>query len=276
MTNRRFLFGAWVPLAFVLAACGEEPEQQSSAIPAPMAQSELQISDKEPVLTREELISQAVAAVARPDADKARDAGRKPAEVMAFSGIGPGDVVADIGASGGYYTRIIAEIVGKQGHVYAFNAKEVVDSFFQDGNPSDALAAEYENISSAVSPFSTPTFDKPLDAAVIVLFYHDSHWDRLATDTALMNKTIFDQLKPGGTYFIVDHSAEDGSGLRDVGTIHRIDAAVVKQEVMDAGFEFVAESDALKNPEDDRTKSVFDPTLRGKTDRFVYKFKKPE
>ena len=276
MQNRRFIFGAMVPLAFVLIACGEDPTQQSDAASAPMEQAAPQPQDKADAPTRESLIAAAVADDARPEEDKARDADRKPAEVMAFSGIGPGDVVADIGASGGYYTRILSQIVGDEGLVYAFNAKEVVDSFFQDGNPSEALAAEYANVLSAVSPLSTPTFDKPLDAAIIVLFYHDSHWDRLATDTATMNKTIFDQLKPGGTYFILDHSAEDGSGLRDVGTIHRIDAAVVKQEVMDAGFEFVAESDVLKHPEDDRTKSVFDASIRGKTDRFIYKFKKPE
>ena len=182
MADRQFIFGAIVPLAFLITACGDDAARQSDAGSPSMENPGAQVSDEEPVLSREELIAEAVAALPRPEEDKVRDADRKPGEVMDFSGIGPGDVVADIGASGGYYTRILAEIVGENGHVYAFNAKEVVDSFYKDGNPADALAAEYENVTSAVSPLSTPTFDKPLDAAIIILFYHDSHWDRLATE----------------------------------------------------------------------------------------------
>jgi predicted methyltransferase len=276
MRNQFLTLSVLIPAVFALAACGDEPAQQSDAAPKRMEEAAPQVMEKPRPRDTEALIAGAVADAARPTEDSASDMGRKPADIMAFAGFKPGDVVADIGASGGYYTRIVSKIVGGKGHVYAFNSTEIRDMFFKDGNPSDALAVQYENVSSVVTPLSTPFFEKPLDGAMIVKFYHDTHWDKLATDTGSMNKTIFDQLKPGGTYLVIDHAAEDGSGLRDAGTLHRIDAEVVKQEVIAAGFELVAESDLLANSEDDRSKSVFDPSVRGKTHRFVYKFKKPE
>lgn len=276
MRNQLLNLSVLIPAVFALTACGEKPAQQIDAAPAPMEEAASQVMENTSPQATEALIAAAVADAARPESDSAQDMGRKPADIMAFAGFKPGDVVADIGASGGYYTRIVSKIVGGEGHVYAFNSTEIDDMFYKDGNPADALAAEYENVSSIVTPLSTPFFDKPLDGAMIVKFYHDTHWDKLATDTGTMNKTIFDQLKPGGTYLVIDHSAEGGSGLRDVGTLHRIDGELVKQEVIAAGFELVAESDLLANPEDDSSKRVFDPSVRGKTDRFVYKFKKPE
>lgn len=276
MRSQFLKLGVLAPLVFALAACGDESQQQSDTAPAAMDEAAPRLMEKARPQATEALIASAVADAARPKEDSALDMDRKPTDIMAFAGFKPGDVVADIGASGGYYTRIVSKIVGGEGHVYAFNSTEVVNMFLEDGNPADVLAVEYENVSSAVGPLNTPLFEKPLDGAMIVKFYHDTHWEKLATNTATMNKTIFAQLKPGGTYLIIDHAAEDGSGLRDVGTLHRIDGALVKQDVIAVGFELVAVSDILANPLDDRSKSVFDPSVRGKTNRFVYKFKKPE
>jgi predicted methyltransferase len=261
----------------LLAACGGESKQEGASAPAAMEDGATKVMESAPsqAAPREELIAAAVAHEARPESDLAQDAGRKPAEVLAFAAFEPGDVVADIGASRGYYTRLVSGVVGEEGLVYAFNPQEVADMFFKDGNPSDAVAADYTNVVSIVAPFSKPEFERPLDAVMIVKFYHDSHYDKFATDTATMNETIFEQLKPGGTYLIIDHAAEPGSGLRDVGTMHRIDAELVREEVTAAGFEFVAESDLLANPDDDHSKGVFDASVRGQTDRFILKFRKP-
>jgi predicted methyltransferase len=107
--------------------------------------------------------------------------------------------------------------------------------------------------------------------------YHDFHDSFFGpADLAVVNKAIFTALKPGGLYIVLDHVAAPGSGLRDTETLHRIDPAIVKKEVTAAGFEFVSEDDSLKNPADPHTAKVFDPSIRGKTDQFVYKFRKPQ
>jgi predicted methyltransferase len=221
------------------------------------------------------VIQSAVEDSARPETDVVRDGDRKPAEVLAFSGIGPGDVVGDIGSAGGYYTRLLSGVVGPEGHVYGFNGKEF--SFvFKDGNPTDPIAAELDNVTSVMGTLSGPTFDKPLDAAIIVNIYHDSHLTRLGVDTDSMNQAIFAALKPGGTYLVADHKSADGAGAGDADKLHRIDPALVRSEVEAAGFEFVGESDALSHPEDDRTIMAMLPNIRGNTDRFVFKFRKPK
>jgi predicted methyltransferase len=116
-----------------------------------------------------------------------------------------------------------------------------------------------------------------VDVAFTVQNYHD-YPDKFMgpTDPAILDKDVFAALKPGGTYIVIDHVAEAGSGLRDTDTLHRIDPALVKRQVEAAGFEYVDESDVLRNPADDHTLKVFDPTVRGHTDQFAYKFRKPE
>jgi predicted methyltransferase len=94
-------------------------------------------------------------------------------------------------------------------------------------------------------------------------------------DVGVFNKMVFDDLKPGGIYLILDHSAEAGSGARDTKTLHRIDVEAVKAEVLAAGFVFVGSSDLLRQPGDNRTLKVFDPSVRGNTDQFILKFRKP-
>ena len=223
----------------------------------------------------ESIIKEAIANPTRPTKDTQRDVDRKPGDVMIFSSIKSGDVVADIGSAGGYYTRILSDIVGSKGHIYGFNGIEF-SRIFKNGNPTDPIAAERENVTSIMGTFNDPIFPEPIDMAIIILIYHDTHLSQLNIDTDAMNKALFNAIKPGGTYLVVDHSAEEGSNLRDVDRLHRIDSILVKQEIESAGFEFITESDALNNPEDPLNTMVMMPLVRGKSDRFIYKFRKPE
>ena len=221
------------------------------------------------------VIKKAVENQSRPEKDRQRDIDRRPFEVMLFSGIKSGDVVADIGSAGGYYTRILSDIVGPNGHVYGFNGKEFA-RIFKSGNPTDPIAEERDNVSSVMGTFNSPVFSEPLDVAIIILIYHDTHLSQLNINTEAMNKALFNAIKQGGTLIIVDHKAELGSGTRDVEKFHRIDQLLVKQEVESAGFLFIAESDVLNHPSDMHNTMVMMPAIRGKSDRFIFKFIKPE
>jgi predicted methyltransferase len=220
----------------------------------------------------------AIADPARPDADRQRDADRKPAEMIAFAGIHAGSKVSELLPGGGYFTRIFSKVVGPTGKVYALvpprpaNAPAGMPDF---AAPMNALAADtrYGNIS--VQSFD-PAAKSPelVDLVWTSLNYHDLH-NRPNPDLMPYNKMVFNALKPGGVYIVVDHVAEAGSGARDTSIFHRIDPALVKTEVTAAGFEFVGESNALRNPADPHNVSLRDPSIRGKTDQFVYKFRKP-
>jgi len=223
----------------------------------------------------ESIIKKAIENPKRPVKDTQRDNDRKPGEVMNFSSLKSGDVVADIGSAGGYYTRILSEIVGSEGHVYGFNGIEFA-RIFKNGNPTDPIAANRENVTSIMGTFNDPIFPEPIDMAVIILIYHDTHLSQLNIDTDAMNKSLFNAIKPGGIYLVVDHSAEEGSNLRDVDRLHRIDPILVKQEIESVGFEFIGESDILNKPEDPLNTMVMMPSVKGKSDRFIYKFRKPE
>lgn len=224
-------------------------------------------------------IKAAVADSARPDSDKQRDENRKPAETLAFAEVKAGERIGELIPGGGYFTRLLSKAVGAQGRVIALvptrPANAPADA--PDRNaPIKALAADanYANVSveeMGKGKVSTPV---PVDLVFTAQNYHDLH-NVPNLDVAGFNKAIFDTLKPGGLYVIVDHSAEAGSGSRDTNTLHRIDVDAVKQEVTAAGFEFVGSSDILKNSADARTAKVFDSTVRGKTDQFVLKFQKP-
>jgi len=220
-------------------------------------------------------IKKAIENQSRPEKDRQRDIDRKPSEVMFFSGIKPGDIVADIGSAGGYYTRILSDIVGPKGHVYGFNGIEFA-RVFKNGNPTDPIAAERENVTSIMGTFNDPILPESIDMAVIILIYHDTHLTQLNIDTASMNNALFDALKPGGTLMIIDHKAEMGSGLRDVDKLHRIDKLYVREEIENAGFRFIDESNILNHPNDMLNTMVMMPNVRGKSDRFIFKFMKPE
>jgi len=222
-------------------------------------------------------IASAVANPDRPADDRQRDALRKPAEVIAFSGMRPGLTVADVIPGTGYYDRIFAGVVGPKGHVYGFYPAELPNFRKVQLPPQGATPdPKFPNFTAVVAPVNA--FALPTQADLVWLSdnYHDLHDPFFApADLAKINKAVFQALKPGGIYLIVDHAADKGSGLRDTNTLHRIDEAAVKAEVEAAGFRLVGESEVLRNPADDHSKKIFDPSIRGQTDQFVLRFRKP-
>lgn len=224
-------------------------------------------------------IKAAVADSNRPDADKQRDANRKPAETLAFMGVKPGESVAELLPGSGYFTRIFSGAVAAKGHVYALVPERPTDApanlpDLAAGAKAVAADAHYSNVSVVIAPLVTLATPAPVDLVFTAQNYHDLH--NFPVDVVGFDKQVLNSLKPGGLYVILDHSAAAGSGLRDTKTLHRIDAEAVKKEVTDAGFEFVGASEILANAADPRTAAVFDPSVRGKTDQFILKFRKPK
>jgi predicted methyltransferase len=220
------------------------------------------------------------AAVAAHDriAEAPIDARRHPAELLAFSGVKPGDTVAELIPGGGYFTRLLSEVVGPRGRVYAVWPAEYAREAHPDPENSAALSRKpgYRNItvlSQAARDFTTPG---PVDLVFTAQNYHD-YPDKFMgkVDPSVLNRAVFRALKPGGVFLVIDHVAAAGSGMRDTDTLHRIDPATVKAQVLEAGFIYGGSIDVLQNPADDHTKAVFDPAVRGQTDQFVMKFRKP-
>jgi len=213
----------------------------------------------------------------RPDSDRQLDQERKPAAMLALAHIRPGMKVMDLIPGRGYFTRLFAVAVGPTGFVYAYQPSEL-DNFLK-GKPApvNAVAADYKNVSVIHAPIDNIVAPEKLDLVWTSQNYHDMHDSFMGpADLSKVNKAVFDALKPGGTYIVLDHSAEKGSGLRDTDTLHRIDEAVVKQEVEAAGFKLAGKSNVLRNPADDRKLKVFDPAIRHKTDQFILIFRKPK
>jgi len=224
-------------------------------------------------------IARAVADPARPEGDRARDADRKPAEVLAFFGIAPGMKVADMMAGTGYYTEILSRIVGKEGHVYAQNSKFVLDRFADKPLAERLARPGLENVTRVDRDPADPGLPSGLDAVILVRFYHDFYWQ--GVDRAAFDKAVFEALRPGGVFGVVDHRAEPGSGDRDAKEqrgLHRVDEEMVKKEILAAGFELDGESNALAVPSDQHDWPIFADggARRDKTDRFVLRFRKPE
>ncbi len=211
-------------------------------------------------------IAAAVADAGRPATDRFRDERRKPAATLAFAGIHPGERVAELIPGNGYYTRLIAKTVGAQGHVYTLPFTEPRIA------ASRAIAADpaYKNVTLVAGSPMGLTLPEKVDLVWTTQNYHDIRAGR-----AQLNKAIFDALKPGGVYFIVDHAAKPGAGDGVLLSLHRIDEDVVKTEVLATGFVLDGEADFLRNPKDDRTKMVFDRELNRDTDQFVLRFRKP-
>ena len=215
----------------------------------------------------------AVAHPERPDADRARDAARKPAEIVAFAGVKPGDVVAEFLPGGGYYTRVISRTVGPNGHVYAM----VPAGFAQRPGGLDALnalAAELGNVTVVATDLTNFTLERPVDLAWTTENYHDMH-NGPTPSFARVNAAVFRALKPGGLYFVEDHAALDGAAPTVTQELHRIDPGQAIREVTAAGFALDAQSDLLKNPDDPKNVGVRDPSVQGETEKFALRFRKP-
>jgi predicted methyltransferase len=219
--------------------------------------------------------------IARPErtaADRERDAREKPADVLAFAGVKPGMVVADIFAAGGYYTELLSGVVGSQGKVLAINnmpyasySKDDIKARFTEGRLKNVdrrlVEASYMNIAPA-----------SVDLAVIVMAYHDVYWiDEKEgwpeIDTAGFLQSLKRMLKPGGKLLIVDHNAAPGSGREAAGKLHRLNEDWAKKNITAAGFVFEKSYDGLRNPQDQFDKMVYDKAVKGKTDRYVHLYR---
>lgn len=212
-------------------------------------------------------------------ADRHDDARRQMAAVMAFTGVKPGEKVLELVPSSGYWTRVFSAIVGSSGHVYTVWPDEMAKFSAKSYANWQALVAtpHYANVSLLKQPAGQLSVPAKVDLVFTAQNYHDYHDPFMGpVDMAKFDKQVYEALKPGGVFVVIDHVAPAGSGVADTNTLHRIDPAVVKQEVEAAGFVFDGESDALRNPADPHTVKVFDPSIRGHTDQFIYRFRKPD
>jgi predicted methyltransferase len=213
----------------------------------------------------------AIADATRPQADKDRDADRKPVEMLTFAGVKPGEKIGELLPGGGYFSRIFSKAVGPNGKVYAMAPAGQLVRFKAIADDK----ANYPNVQAVPIEGAGLKAPEPLDLVWTSQNYHDLKNLPAPFDINAYNKSIYDALKPGGLYIVLDHSAKPDAAPDVTNKLHRIQQDVVKKEVTAAGFTFVAEDNALRNPADTREKMVFDPSLRGKTDQFVMKFKKP-
>lgn len=222
-------------------------------------------------------ISKAVADQTRPIKARDLDVTRKPVETLTFAGVKPGDKVADLMPGAGYYTILFSDIVGPKGKVYAVVPQEILKFGPRATDGIVALQADHKNVALVTPPINAVATPEKLDMVWTSWNYHDLHDPFMGpADIAKSNKAIFDALKPGGVYMVLDHRAETGSGIRDTNTLHRIDVETVKAEVIAAGFVLEAAANDLANPADPHTANVFDASIRGHTDTFVLKFRKPK
>ncbi len=212
----------------------------------------------------------------RPTEDIARDAQRRPADMLAFAHIKPGQTVIDYIPGKGYFTRLFSNAVGTQGAVYSVVPQFLLDKFKDRPRPpSVSLEPGHSNVHDVVS--TDVSLNVPVKADVVWTSqnYHDVHIAGGASAAGRLNKAVFEALKPGGLYIVVDHAAIGPQDDATMARLHRIEREIVVQEVTAAGFVFEGESMALSNPADPHTIPVFDPSIRGKTDQFALRFKRP-
>lgn len=253
---RRTLLALLVPLALACADRGPRPAAPAAADP----------------------IRAAVDAPDRSDADRALDAGRQPAALLAFYGTAPGMRVAELGTGGGYTAELLARVVGPTGTVYGHNTRLILDRFAQAPWTARLATPPMRGVVRLDRPFDDPfpAEVRDLDQVWIVLFYHDTVW--MGADRAQMNRRVYEALKPGGVYAVIDHSGRPGTGTTETQSLHRIEEKVLVDEIEAAGFRLDATSDVLRNPDDPRDWSASPRTAgerRGTSDRFVLRFVKP-
>jgi predicted methyltransferase len=225
-------------------------------------------------------IAAAVSAPGRPEDQVKLDGSRMPVEILRFEGLRRGDIALDLFAGDGYYSEIMGRAVGPNGGVFAWDPA----NFIRDRDRAiwAALKQRQPNIGFVATPANAIALPaSAFDFAMIHLNYHDFYWESARfglprMDPEAILRTLYQSMKPGGTVAVIDHVANPGGDTRAVvEKYHRIDPATIKADFQRAGFELEAESNLLRNPADDHEKNVFDPAIRGKTDRVVYRFRKP-
>lgn len=205
----------------------------------------------------------------RPTADTVRDADRKPAALMAFAKIKPGTVVAELIPGGGYYTRLLSLAVGPNGHIYTYGLRA--------NTAVEEWAKTHPNVTEVIGGSGLPLAPVPVDVVWTTLNYHDLKNNKVGDRdaAAVLNDAAFKALKPGGIYLINDHQTAKGLGTTQTSTLHRIEDVAVIREVEAAGFKLESRSAVLAHPGDDHTLKVQETGIRGKTDQFVLRFRKP-
>lgn len=217
----------------------------------------------------------ALADPARPEAQRARDAARKPADLLAFAKIKPGQKVADYIMGGGYLTHILSSAVGSKGTVYAFQPVEFVTYRAEYGKEQDSVVAAHTNVKPVRSLISAFALPEQVDVIITVQNFHDLYLKPMPAGTPEKGiAALYAALKPGGTLVVVDHTATAGTGSSAADTIHRIDPAFTRTTLEKAGFRYDGELSTWRNPNDPLTALVFNPDIRGKTDQFAYRFRK--
>ncbi len=263
--------GICLVLSVALFACSPD----ESAV-----EQEMLIEEAASVIEQQTPASIAVSDTRRPDTDRLRDAGSRPAAVLDFLQVEPGMTVLDLYSGGGYYTEILSYLVGDEGLVVAQNnraylqfAKDELTGRFREGRLENVERLTAENNDLTLEPGR-------FDTVLLILSYHDiyyvdeaSGWNKI--NGAKLLAELYNGLRPGGVLGIVDHAAVVGAPVETGSTLHRLDPEVIKREVLSAGFGLEAESHILRNSDDDGSRSAFDPEIRGRTDRVLLRFRKP-
>jgi predicted methyltransferase len=224
-------------------------------------------------------IETALSDTRRPAEQVRLDATRKPATLIAFAGVRPGDHIADFMPGNAYFTRILSDVVGPTGRVYAYiPAEQIANCPATEISGAQAVGRDpgYANVTVLTGTLTDFQMPERLDLIWTAQNYHDLHDTFLGpAEMTRLNKAFFNALRPGGVLLVIDHVAEKGSGIRDTETLHRIDPAFLQQEIEAAGFIFEAQSDVLRNSHDAHTLSVFDTSIRGMTDQVVFLIRRP-
>jgi predicted methyltransferase len=259
--DRNRLTAAALIISIVLAGCSEKPVDSSL--------------EKRTATTSK--LQHELESSTRPDADRRRDASRKPSEVLAFLGIEKGMHAIDIIAAGGYYTEVLAVAVGPEGHVVAFNPPVVMtmNNGIYGRQLNDRLGAgRLSNVARLDKDLADiRATDGPFDFAIMALNFHDIYNNSGPRGAENILRIAYTLLRPGGVLGIIDHSGDPGV---DNAPLHRIDKAVIYESAVVAGLVVEDESNLLRQADDDHLLSVFDPQVQGNTDRFLLRLRKPE
>ncbi len=276
--GRRF---AGALLMLLAAACAEREEPSTSAGSSPRANSGAAPAAAPALRSTAVDYQAALAAPGRSAEDREQDAWRKPAESLAFFGVQPRMAVLDLYSGAGYYTELLAAVVGPTGRVVAHNNKAYRDGVGDELTRRFADPQRLANVEQLAAENNAIELEPGrFDFVLLSAVYHDVYYANEANDWPKIDgpkllAELFAAMKPGATLGLIDHAAAPGSPAETGGTLHRIDPEIVKRDFAAAGFVLEAESDALRNPADDLGKGVFDPAVRGKTDRFMFRFRRP-